>query len=615
MPSVTWEKFCQWLHDRFDRDQHELLIRQLFNVRQQTTVSAYIATFSELVDQLTTYSPNADPLFYTMRFIDGLRHDIKAVVLVQRPPSFKTACRLALLQEEVGTDSPPAAPHGGDWPSSFKHRPSTSAPLPLPPPPRIAKPVQHTPAAAPATPPPAPSSLAAIKAYRRALGLCYKCNAKWSKDHVCAPEVLLAVEALWSGLGDEVFSSPEALDAPSEQICLALSKAATQGCSSVRSVLFQGTVQNQSVTILLDSGSSSSFISTHVSQLLANIQLDHVSCSVQVAGGGLLQSPAIIRQLQWCIGDCVFHSDFRVLDLASFGMVVGMDWLVRFSPMQVHWSAKWLSIPYNGQHRILQGIGSTHTDQFLLHLAPADSDGSASSSTVSVPAPIHRLLSEYSLLFEPPTTLPPSRDCNHQIPLVPGAQPFSIRAYRYPPALKDEIELQVQDMLQQGLIRPSASPFSSPVLLVRKKDGSFRLCADFRQLNAITRKSKFPVPVIDQLMDELSQACWFSKLDLRASFHQILLQEGEEFKTAFQTHLGQYEFRVMAFGLTGAPGTFQGAMNHTLAGGLRKFVIVFFDDILIYNRSLAEHVSHLRQVFQWLQADSWKLKLSKCTFA
>jgi len=170
-------------------------------------------------------------------------------------------------------------------------------------------------------------------------------------------------------------------------------------------------------------------------------------------------------------------------------------------------------------------------------------------------------------------------------------------------------------MLSQGLIRPSSSAFSSPVLLVKKKDGTFRFCVDFRQLNAITRKSKYPVPIFDQLMDELSGARWFSTLDLRAGFHQILLKAGEEHKTAFQTHVGQYEFCVMAFGLTGAPGTFQGAMNVTLAPGLRRFALVFFDDILVYSRTLEEHVHHLCRVLSWLQADQWKPKLSKCKFA
>jgi hypothetical protein len=170
-------------------------------------------------------------------------------------------------------------------------------------------------------------------------------------------------------------------------------------------------------------------------------------------------------------------------------------------------------------------------------------------------------------------------------------------------------------MLHQGLIRPSTSAFASLVLLVKKKDGGYRFCVDFRHLNALTQKSKFPVPVFDQLMDELHNARWFSTLDLRAGFHQILLRQGKEHKTAFQTHLGQYEFTVMAFGLTGAPSTFQGAMNVTLQPGLRRVVIVFFDDILVYSPTLEDPIDRLHQVFSWLRADQWKLKLSKCSFA
>ena len=158
-------------------------------------------------------------------------------------------------------------------------------------------------------------------------------------------------------------------------------------------------------------------------------------------------------------------------------------------------------------------------------------------------------------------------------------------------------ERQVKEMLDQGIIQPSSSAFASPVLLVKKKDGSYRFCVDFRQLNALTAKSKFPVPVFDQLMDELAHSSWFSKLDLCAGFHQILMQPGESFKIAFPTHLEQYEFNVMAFGLTGAPGTFQGAMNTTLAPGLHCFVIVFFNDILVYSRTFEDHLEYLALMF------------------
>jgi hypothetical protein len=165
-------------------------------------------------------------------------------------------------------------------------------------------------------------------------------------------------------------------------------------------------------------------------------------------------------------------------------------------------------------------------------------------------------LTEFQDVFAPPVGYPPVRHCDHEIPLIPGASPIQIRPYRYPPAVKDEIKWQVLDMLQSGLIQPSNSPFSSTVLLVKKKDGSFRFCVDFRQLNAITAKSKYPIPVIEELLYELQGASWFSSLDLIADYHQTHLRQGEEPKTAFQTHSGQYEFRVMAFGLSGAPATF-----------------------------------------------------------
>lgn len=116
-------------------------------------------------------------------------------------------------------------------------------------------------------------------------------------------------------------------------------------------------------------------------------------------------------------------------------------------------------------------------------------------------------------------------------------------------------------------------------------------------------------------MDELAHASWFSSLDLRAGFHQIRLKPGEEYKTAFQTHVGHFEFRVMAFGLTGAPGSFQEAMNSTLSQYLRKFVLVFFDAILVYSKTYEEQVTHIRMVFELLAKDQWKVKFSKCTFA
>lgn len=220
---------------------------------------------------------------------------------------------------------------------------------------------------------------------------------------------------------------------------------------------------------------------------------------------------------------------------------------------------------------------------------------------VKLPEEIQALLDNFSDVFSAPTQLPPCRDCDHKIPLIAGAQPVNIRPYRYSPELKTEIEKQINEMLQAGIIKPSTSPFASPIILVRKKDGSWRLCVDYRHLNALKLKSRYPLPVIDELLDELAGASWFTKLDLRAGYHQIRLAPGEEYKTAFHTHNGHYEFLVMAFGLTGGPPTFQSAMNVDLSPVLHHCVVVFFDDILIFSKCYADHIQHLRQVLQLLQ--------------
>jgi hypothetical protein len=208
------------------------------------------------------------------------------------------------------------------------------------------------------------------------------------------------------------------------------------------------------------------------------------------------------------IGQYTFTSNLRTLPLAAFDMIIGMDWLESFSPMQVHWKRKWLKIPYEGNSMVLQGELADTPTELLLQICEWEQP-STESAQDTIPVEVQALLEQFSDLFQPPDSLPPSRACNHAIPLRPEAQPFYIRPYRYPPALKDEIERQVEEMLSQGLIQPSHSLFSSPVLLVKKKDDSYRFCVNFRKLNSLTIKSKYPVPIIDQLLDELHQASWF----------------------------------------------------------------------------------------------------------
>jgi hypothetical protein len=204
------------------------------------------------------------------------------------------------------------------------------------------------------------------------------------------------------------------------------------------------------------------------------------------------------------------------------------------------------------------------------------------TETPPMPQDLQALLSKYQIVFSTPQGLPPSRGVHdHSIPLFPGSIPPNIRPYRHPFAQKNEIEKMVQELLIAGVIRPSTSPYSSLIIMVLNKEGSWRMCPDFRALNKLTIKDKFRIPIIDDLLDELSGAQLFTKLDLRSGYHQIRMKEADIPKTTFHTHEGHYDFLVIPFGLCNAPSTFESFMNHVFRPFLHHFVLVFFDDILI----------------------------------
>ncbi|KAL0559141.1 hypothetical protein IC582_003731 [Cucumis melo] len=210
--------------------------------------------------------------------------------------------------------------------------------------------------------------------------------------------------------------------------------------------------------------------------------------------------------------------------------------------------------------------------------------------------------------------LPPDREIEFTIELLPGTAPISQAPYRMAPSELKELKMQLQELVDKGYIRPSVSPWGAPVLFVKKKDGALRLCIDYRQLNKVTIRNKYPLPRIDDLFNQLRGAALFSKIDLRSGYHQLKVRESDIAKTAFRTRYGHYEFRVMPFGLTNAPAVFMDLMNRIFHRYLDQFVIVFIDDILVYSVDRESHEEHLRIVLQTLREKQLYAKFSKCEF-
>jgi hypothetical protein len=213
-----------------------------------------------------------------------------------------------------------------------------------------------------------------------------------------------------------------------------------------------------------------------------------------------------------------------------------------------------------------------------------------------------------------PPAVPPDRGFEHIIELEGGAKPIINTTYRHLKKYKDETEKAIKELLDMGHIRLSTSPFASSVVLVKKKDGTMRMCIDFRALNKKTIKNKYPILRIDELLDELHGVVYFTKIDLHSGYHQIKMREEDISKTTFRCHYDHYELLVMPFGLTNAPATFQSCMNHVFNKQLRKHLLVFLDDLLIYNKTWEEHLRHVDKILSIMEEQSLYAKETKCEF-
>ncbi|GKA14913.1 putative reverse transcriptase domain-containing protein [Tanacetum coccineum] len=286
-------------------------------------------------------------------------------------------------------------------------------------------------------------------------------------------------------------------------------------------------------SILFDTGADRSFVSTTFSSIIdiTPTTLDHYY-DVELADGKIIGINTIIRGCTLNFLHHPFNINLLPVELGSFDVIIGMDWLSKY-------------------HAVID-------------------------------------------CAEKIVRLPPTRQVEFQIDLMPGAAPVAQAPYRLAPSEMKELSEQLKQLSDKGFIRPSSSPWEAPILFVKKKDGSFRMCIDYRELNKLTVKNRYPLPRIDDLFDQLQGSSIYSKIDLRSGYHQLRVREEDILKTAFRTRYGHYEFQVMPFGLTNAPAVFMDLMNRVCKPYLDKFVIVFIADILNNSKNKKEQ-KHLRQ--------------------
>lgn len=418
-------------------------------------------------------------------------------------------------------------------------------------------------------------------------------------------------------------------------------------CSGVQSIaeqptfVFTGKVAGLNATVLWDPGAVRSYVDKSYAER-NHLHIQPTQAQVVLANGqlaqvmGVVQVPITIQQYK---GTVLFY----VMDLApGIDFILGDDWsknntviadyaregvepslLVRkgktrrlypdrcraIMPELPELSASIISASQAFSLLTTQSrVGGKQSFLVMVREVSPTADADPTNSR------LQSLLGRYEIVFESPTIGEYRSFTPRCIETVEGVSPPNARPFRLSQSERDEVERQVKDLLLKGFIEPSSSPYGAPVLFVPKPDGSLRMCIDYRALNAISVRNKYPLPRIDDLLDSLSGAQYFSALDLTQGYHQLVLHSDDVPKTAFNTHIGKYQFKVLPFGLTNAPSVFQSAMNTLFSDMLNKGVLIYLDDILVYSKTEEEHYQLLERVLQRLKDVNLKARQHKCHF-
>ncbi|CAA7019723.1 unnamed protein product [Microthlaspi erraticum] len=606
----SWPAYKLRLHERFE-DILDDPILELKRLQETNGIVEYHGRF-ELLRTRVNFSED----YLVRHYLAGLQTETQMHVRMFQPTSVRQCLLLGRLYEQAHPKKP----------QFFRRKDSEMRPTQ----------VEKTPEKEYA---PQKFLTNAEMVQRRKDGLCYYCPEKYTPGHFLKHKKtqLFMIE---TGEEDDLEAAPEIQNEEEEAIDIAtISVNVVSGISDYNTLRVKGECGKRSIFVLIDSGSTHNFVDTRTAEKLGCTVRTSTRSRVTVADGRRIAIQGHIDNFRWTFHGTTFESDVMVIPLGGCDMVLGVQWLHTLGPITFDFKKLEMSFKWEARKILLHGIkqdsvrhvkaaklNKLQDEDVQLAMLYVQSgveeepiqfyslDATTTSTTVC-PA-IDGLLTEFFDIFEEPTTLPPFREHhNHRIPLLEGSNPVNQRPYRYAIHQKNEIDTMVQELLTAGTIQPSSSSFASPVVLVKKKDGNWRLCVDYRGLNGLTVKDRFPIPLIEDLMDELGGSKVYSKIDLRAGYHQVRMDPLDVHKTAFKTHGGHFEYLVMPFGLTNAPATFQSLMNSIFKEFLRKFVLIFFDDILIYSSSMELHITHLRCVFELMRQNSLFAKQSKCSFA
>ncbi|KAL6508768.1 hypothetical protein OROHE_021327 [Orobanche hederae] len=565
-PELDWSRFSRELLIRFGDGSTVNGFEALMTTRQTGSLEDYISSFESLISQLPTFSDDV----YLGFFLGGLKRHLRVQIQDPTIPDYSAAIQIARKLDIAFPQSNFSARTAST--GNFASRPGYSQ--------------RQTPAASQASSPHQPATITSSsnssgprnpRRFRnmseeeymkhRAAGTCFRCGLKFGPTHRCPPKTL---HVMVGGDEDDPEDDSNLDDAlPNETELeeqtlfhqLQLSELSLHGFDGPQTMKLIGRVDDTRVNVMIDSGASHCFVSEQVAaKLKLNIEPTTLF-SVVLGDGTRVRAGGICKNVPLRLDSGSFSISCYVFPLSNVDIILGVSWLATLGDVTANWKNLTMDFFIDGQPHTLRGDPTLArkpcTFQELHSLEPEDEcwvlwamdcgavhgkNGISESLPAADQKEIEVVLSGFPSVSAPSEGLPPARASDHRIELQPGARPVSVRPYRYNHLQKDEMERLVEEMLAAGIIQPSTSPYSSPVLLVRKKDGSWRFCVDYRELNKLTIPDKYPIPVIQELLDELHGARWFSKLDLRAGYHQIRVACSDVPKTAFRTHSGHYEF-------------------------------------------------------------------------